>query len=647
MALSPEASTALSQALALQLPPNSLQWLGTSLQLRVNPTATASQRRVDIGADPLESQATALGLGFGDSRFLPAFFNSPRLSVIGGGGLIQGAANATATATGNNDSLVHAKATNIGIANVDYLSRSTDPLWVGTGSDPFQATAKADSRSLLPAGTPLGAMPGGTLQAQAVVRGVEGSPDAASMFYGQPNANVRAAANLDLDPASLSGASASADAAGIENTTIYGISNRTGVDARAIDAAVAITGNAAVNWSLQGTRPLAAAPVQLQGEAIGIERSTITGAARATTLIAGSGLAALNSALSSNQVVFTAPVRAIGIDRSTITTGLGTTLIMGTGAAASNLGQIPGAIVAGIADTTIIGQGNTLIEGTTPDTPGTNGILRSEILAANGNTSVFGTATDTRITSAAGTTTVQLEGARDVHFQGGGFGNDAITLKAGMANTIRAGMGNDAITIGAGGGNVLDGGFGQNLITSLGGASRDTFVKANAGAALDAAVGRSFAEQLADPAFWNALTSQQKQNLWSTGEYRENGTVKGRVDTTVGFDPGTDGDTLALSSSLASMTQAYWQTNGAIFGIDNGALKVMDGPANSTMGLISGSLADIRSLVGTTGCSLAYASDTRQLLFDADGNWSQGSRSIGQLSMSDGDSLRKDNIQFA
>jgi hypothetical protein len=103
-------------------------------------------------------QATALGLGFGDSRFLPAFFSSPGLSVIGGGGLIQGAANATASATGNNEALVHARATNIGIANVDYLSRSTDPLRIGTSGDPFQATATAGSRSL-------GSMPGGSLLA--------------------------------------------------------------------------------------------------------------------------------------------------------------------------------------------------------------------------------------------------------------------------------------------------------------------------------------------------------------------------------------------------------------------------------------------------------------------------------------------------
>ena len=644
-------SSALSEALALKLPAARLHWLGTSLQLNVNPTASASERRVEAGTSTLQPQATALGLGFGNSRFLPPSFSSPDLSVISGGGSLQGSANATASATGNNAALVKANATNIGIANVHYLSRSPDPLLIGTAADPFQANATASSRSLLPTTTPAGSGPEVGLQAHALVRGLEGSPEAIGLagplFYGQPTAFVRASANVALDPSSRTTASTSADATGIEAATIIGVAHATSPKARAFDPLVRIGGHAAADWTLKGSQALSAPPLEVKGQAIGIDQSTIMGASRADTLISGSGLAELTSDLPLTQLNLATPVKAIGIDRSTITTGLGTTLIMGTGEARSNLGSIPNAIVAGIADTKIIGQGNTIIWGTTPNTPGTSGILRSDIVAANGNTSVLGTADSTTIASATGSTEILLEGARGVRFQGGGFGADEINLKAAVDNTIRAGHGNDTISVGAGGGNVIDGGFGQNLVTSLGGASRDTFVKANAGAALDAADGRSFAEQLADPAFWSALSSQQKQALWSTGEYSENGTVKGRVDTTLGFDPGAGGDILSLSSSLASMTQSYWQSNGAIFGVENGALQVLDGPADSTMGVISGSLADIRSLVGTTGCSLAYAKDTRQLMFDADGNWSQGSRSIGQLSMSDGDSLLKGNIQFA
>jgi hypothetical protein len=642
-------TSALSEALALKLPSTGVHWLGTSLQLTVSPSASASERRVEAGSGLLQPQATAHGLGFGNSRFLPASFSSPDLSVISGGGSLQGSANATASAAGTNPALVKASATNIGIANVNYLSRSADPLLIGTTADPFQAKATASSRSLLPTNTPAGSGPDVGLQAQAVVRGLEGSLEGskAPLFYGQPHAVVRASSTLDLDPSSRTTAVATADAAGIEATTIFGIAPGAGDNSRAIDPVVRIGGHAAADWTLQGAKAPSSSPVELKGQAIGIDQSTIMGASRADTLIAGSGLAELTSDVPLTQLNVATPMKAIGIDRSTITTGLGTTLIMGSGEARSNLGSIPNAIVAGIADTKIIGQGTTIISGTTPNTPGTQGILRSDIVAANGTTSVFGTADSTKISSGAGSTEVLLDGARRVQFQGGGFGADTINLKAAVENAIHAGQGNDAITVGAGGGNVIDAGFGQNLITSLGGPSRDTFVKANAGAALDATDGTSFAERLADPAFWNAVSSQQKQDLWSTGEYRENGTVKGRVDTTLGFDPGAGGDTLALSSSLASMTQAYWQSNGAIFGVANGALQVLDGPANSTMGLISGTLADIRSLVGSSGCSLAYATDTRQLMFDADGNWSQGSRSIGQLSMSDGDSLRKDNIKFA
>lgn len=633
-------SRALSEALALKLPAGKLHWLGTSLQIRVDPTANASERRVEAGTGPLQPQATALGLGFGNSRHLPASFSAPDLAVISGGGVLQGSANATANATGPLAALVAANATTIGVANVHYLSRSSDPLLIGTAADPFQAQASASSRSLLPTTTAAGSGPEVGLQAQALVRGLEGSPDRgqATLFRGQPTAFVRASSLVELDPSSHTTAAATADGAGIENASILGVG---------FDGVVRIGGHAAADWTIQGSQALSAPPVQVKGQGIGIDQSTIVGASRADTVISGSGLAQLTSSLPISQLNVATPVKAIGIDRSTITTGLGTTLIMGTGEASSNLGSFPNAVVAGIADTKIISQGDAIIWGTTPNAPGTNGILRSDIVAANGHTSVLGTADSTTIASATGTTELLLDRARGLQFQGGGFGADRITLNSAVDNTIHAGHGNDAITVGAGGGNVIDGGFGQNLISSLGGTSRDTFVKANAGAALAAADGGSFAEQLADPAFWNALSSQQKQALWTSGEHRENGTLKGRIDTTLGFDPGAGGDVLSLSSSLASMTQSHWESKGAIFGVENGALKVLDGPANSTMGVISGTLADIHSLVGTSGCSLAYATDTRQLLFDADGNWSQGSRSIGQLSMSDGDALRKDNIRFA
>jgi hypothetical protein len=72
---------------------------------------------------------------------------------------------------------------------------------------------------------------------------------------------------------------------------------------------------------------------------------------------------------------------------------------------------------------------------------------------------------------------------------------------------------------------------------------------------------------------------------------------------------------------------------------------VRDGPQHSAIGVVVGTLAEIRSL-GIGSPSLAYATDTRQLLFDADGDWSKGSRSLGTVSMADPDALSKSSIQF-
>jgi hypothetical protein len=339
-------------------------------------------------------------------------------------------------------------------------------------------------------------------------------------------------------------------------------------------------------------------------------------------------------------------VQAIGINQSSITTGLGSTMIVGTGEAKSTLGSIPDARVAGIADTQIIGQGNTIIYGITPNTTGFSGILKSNIVAANGTTSVYGTAKDTTIATAAANTLVNLDGATGLSFLGGGGGVDTINLTYALNNNINAGQGNDLITIGEGGGNIIDGGFGRNLITSNAISSTDTFVKSNAGAALDATSSTGFAQALADPAFWASLGAEQQQQLWQTGQYTQGGVALGQVDTISGFDAGgAGGDHLELSSSLGSLTQELWETKGALFGVRQGELYVIDGPPDSQLGVIVGSLADIRSL-GMTGSSLAYASDTRQLLFDADGNWSQGSMSIGTVNIADGDQITKQNITF-
>jgi hypothetical protein len=65
---------------------------------------------------------------------------------------------------------------------------------------------------------------------------------------------------------------------------------------------------------------------------------------------------------------------------------------------------------------------------------------------------------------------------------------------------------------------------------------------------------------------------------------------------------------------------------------------------SNRVGVVVGTLADIQRL-GMGSPSIAFATDTRQLMFDADGNWSQGSISLGTVNVAGG-TLNKSNFAF-
>jgi hypothetical protein len=102
-----------------------------------------------------------------------------------------------------------------------------------------------------------------------------------------------------------------------------------------------------------------------------------------------------------------------------------------------------------------------------------------------------------------------------------------------------------------------------------------------------------------------------------------------------------------INSALASMTDQLWRTQGAIFGVDNtGALSVKEGSAGlNRIGVVVGSMADIQKM-GIGSPNIAYATDTRQLLYDADGDWRRGTITMGTLNIAGNGSLSKDNIAF-
>jgi hypothetical protein len=172
-------------------------------------------------------------------------------------------------------------------------------------------------------------------------------------------------------------------------------------------------------------------------------------------------------------------------------------------------------------------------------------------------------------------------------------------------------------------------------------------VQSNAGAAYQAASSDDFARVLTDEQFWNGLSAQQKNDLWSSGHYVVGGQTLGSVDTMANFVAGSPGDTLELSASLASISQSLWTSSAtALFDVVGGTLHVLEGGTNTKLGVVVDSLAEIKSL-GIGAPSIAYATDTHQLMFDADGDWKQGSISLGTVNMTTASDLKKSNFAFA
>jgi hypothetical protein len=207
-------------------------------------------------------------------------------------------------------------------------------------------------------------------------------------------------------------------------------------------------------------------------------------------------------------------------------------------------------------------------------------------------------------------------------------------------------LGNDNLKAGNGSGNHLDGGLGIDI--SEGGSGSDTFLLGDSAAALTATSDDLTNSSLLNTNFWQSLSDAQKQALWSSGQVRSsNNTFIGGVDTINNFQAGADGDVVQLNSALASITEELWQTQGALFSVDNkGKLSVQEGSAGSnSIGVVVGTLADIQKM-GMCSPNIAYASDTHQLLYDADGDWRKGSITMGTLNIAGNGNLTKSNISF-
>ena len=686
-------TTATSRSVALRFEPDSDLLAGSFLRLVTSPSATATARTIE-GTELTSANASARGIGVGYSQYYEGlvdenFFNSLNLSIASGGGQIDGDAVASAFASGRGDTSADALATNVGLANLSYLDRYGGAVRIGSSATPFTASATAGSGSVL--GPVAGTVPTSTLNATAQVRGLEGSRLEGSglegslvvpafSFYGQPNAVVEARAELVRpDSGNLVG-SATADAKGIDNYLIKAVPNGNG------DGTASITGEATARLLVSGTVGQGGEPVTLNGSAVGIDSSLIYGAPNLNTTVSGRGVTLTDT--SGTKGLEVERLQGIGITNSMVFTNQGNDVIRGIGgytgaglALAATVGPVvrdaagidATGMYTGIGNDVIFGKvlneveadsdadGDGLLEaGVYLDQSaadgslgGFDGIRNSTANTGIGNDLIAGSANGSHFYAEIGNDSIDLDRAKASSLWGG-IGNDLLRIGGADGsggpsndNVLWGGLGNDSLQVGSGNGSVLDGGFGQDITT--GGSGVDRFIFSEGGAALLAASSSMLSDDLADLPLWASLSQTQKETLWDTGQLLNTAgsQLLGQVDTVRNFQAGSGGDVLELSNSLAGITQELWDTKGALYGVNSsGGLTITEASADGSnkVGVVVGTLADIQRL-GLGSPTIAYATDTRQLMYDSDGNWRQGAISMGTVNMAGG-SLAKSNFVF-
>jgi hypothetical protein len=181
------------------------------------------------------------------------------------------------------------------------------------------------------------------------------------------------------------------------------------------------------------------------------------------------------------------------------------------------------------------------------------------------------------------------------------------------------------------------------------GLGSDTFDYSDAAAAFMSSTTKALSEKLADSSFWNNLDDDQKSSLWDTGRLiSSQGVELGATEVIHQFTTGEQGDVLALSSAMAGITQDLWESQGRIYEVDNNGL--LSSPDQSQqgserIGFAVGRHEDLMKM-GAGAPSFAYATDTQVLLYDADGLWDSGARTIGILRLNSSEGFSSSNIQF-
>ena len=550
---------------------------GNSFTISADAAADAVDQALSLSDDNVaKAIADAHAIAIQHEGSLDALLGSDTPSLLNltsrNGGSISIEADAQASATGVLGSKADADAVAIGFQNVNLYTDGDGEITLGVDAN---AEAYSDAELI------------SQLQADARAYGLQGTgdDDHPVTVVGNPFAEVAAKSLLvgnNNDETLVGGLNA--EAVGIQNAEITSIGDKN-----------LIGGNVSASIGAQNLGDnITSDPytITIGASAIGVDDVLVRSNGRTNTNVIGNSTLTVDlSGWDGFQGDAIDELTSVGIRNSDITTSTGNDRIQGTASSTINQFEL-------LMDDASLGAGSSMVEG--------GGIVDSNIATGAGNDTVIGTALGDGFRAAQGIvdSTVNTGLGNDVVVGGAhgssflmGLGNDAITLEASEGSLLSGGIGNDNLKItGASSTSLLDGGIGNDGIQ--GGSGADVL---RGGVGNDVIKGGAGADEFV---------------------FKGSDMLSG-TDRLMDFN-GAEGDSITLSASLTGL-----QKGAAVQFVK--AADVARGGVNLEQAVIVDTMANIQGLGSVSQAHLAYATDTGALMFDANGDWTQGSRTVAVL----------------
>lgn len=565
---------AKTDALAIQTDDNIIR-AGGSFDLSAEAIAEAVDQAFNLTEDNVaEAVAHANAIAIEHKGTLDSLLDTDAAGLLqltsNNGGSIDIDAIASADAAGSLGSEADADAVAIGLQNVSVHTNGEADINIEVDAS---AGAQSDADII------------SSIEAGATAYGLKGTEIAGKEITvsGNPYAKISAEADVVGDDNSeIILGNITAESVGIENAqiTTNGTNNTIGAEVNSSISASNLGSNVGGSDELR----------EISATAIAIEDTNVRSNDHGGSTIRGT--ADLNVQLDGWEDMETKEIdelSSVGVRDASITTNSGDDYVEAT--ATSSISQFEmlnehgGLNVAGggmINSTVITGTGNDVVIGKASGDglSETSGFVDSIIDTGVGNDQITGGANNSSLEAGIGDDEIALE-ASENSILDGGIGEDKLSINgASNATEMRGGIGNDEMQ-GGSGNDVIQGGVGDDMIE--GGAGADQFIYK----AVDMLRG---SDQIND---FNAA----------------------------------EGDSIVLSNSLLGLDE------GTVLEFVSASQIATESGDNSDQSMIVDTMGNILSLGVPTNARLAYATDTGDLLFDSNGDWSQGSRTITNLSL--------------